>query len=74
MPEELQESILMYTAVGRWSDKHNADLGTVVDELAHVCPRWDRILNGRWFTEHLVAAVETIVRKGSVFSFLDVIC
>lgn len=64
LPAEMQEMILMETAVGRWSDTHNADVGHVVFELGEVCPLWWSILYGELFQKRLIARVDKIILSG----------
>jgi len=65
LPEEMQELIILETAVAKWRNTHNTDISHVLLSLGNVCHRWERIVEGQVFKDQLAARLELLLRAGN---------
>jgi len=63
MPVEVQELILLDTAVARWTSS-NRTVHQVRQELGSVCRLWEVIVNGDLFNDKLTERIAKLLLAG----------
>jgi len=64
LPAEVQERIVLETAVAMWRDSRNADVSHVLRPLGEVSPLWANVIVGNTFKRRLTERLERLLRDG----------